>query len=312
MRRAFTLIELLVVIAIIAILAAILFPVFAQAKLAAKATQNISNLKNLGTGMIMYCSDADDTFPLVDRTEPAATAFFGVEPWQVSCQPYIKNWGIFQHPFGPTAPQNNAALTAWRLATMYGAPARAATTGAITNFQATTAVGSFCRRVCGSVTTNYDGIMGRGCEASGCVGAYPGGAATSAPSLSTTAVSNSADQLMVAEGGFWDLYMGYPGLGNPLTYGVGWTPVEYNVNGTGNAMAGPGARKAPKAQAPDGACTPANLCDGVMNFGIQNGLSTYAATDSHAVTRPYRGGLMKTSVVGGVQVINSLWPSGGF
>jgi len=44
-KRAFTLIELLVVIAIIAILAAILFPVFAQAKLAAKATSDLSNIK---------------------------------------------------------------------------------------------------------------------------------------------------------------------------------------------------------------------------------------------------------------------------
>jgi prepilin-type N-terminal cleavage/methylation domain-containing protein len=311
MRRAFTLIELLVVIAIIAILAAILFPVFAQAKLAAKATQNISNLKNLGTGMIIYTADADDSFPLVDRVEPAAVAFFGVEPWQVSCQPYIKNWGIFQHPFGPTAPQGDPALLAWRLATMYGAPARAATTGAFANFQ-TSGVGSFQRRVCGNVVTNYDGIMGRGCPPTGCVGPYPGAGGTSAPSLSTTAVSNSADQLMISEGAFWDLYMGYPGLVNPLTYGVGWTPAVYNANGTGNSMAGPGARKAPQPQAPDGACTPANQCDGVLNFGIQNGLSTFVATDSHAVTRPYRGSLMRTTLVGGVQVINSFWPLGGF
>ena len=51
MKRAFTLIELLVVIAIIAILAAILFPVFAQAKAAAKATQSLSNTKQIGTAV---------------------------------------------------------------------------------------------------------------------------------------------------------------------------------------------------------------------------------------------------------------------
>src|ERR1700716_4080994 len=61
MKRAFTLIELLVVIAIIAILAAILFPVFAQAKLAAKKTSDLSNLKQIGLGTKIYLSDYDDT-----------------------------------------------------------------------------------------------------------------------------------------------------------------------------------------------------------------------------------------------------------
>jgi len=59
----FTLIELLVVIAIIAILAAILFPVFAQAKDAAKKTQCLSNLKQLGTSFHLYSADADDKMP---------------------------------------------------------------------------------------------------------------------------------------------------------------------------------------------------------------------------------------------------------
>ena len=60
MKKAFTLIELLVVIAIIAILAAILFPVFAQAKEAAKKTQCLSNLKQLGLASVMYAGDSDD------------------------------------------------------------------------------------------------------------------------------------------------------------------------------------------------------------------------------------------------------------
>jgi prepilin-type N-terminal cleavage/methylation domain-containing protein len=62
-NKAFTLIELLVVIAIIAILAAILFPVFAQAKAAAKKSATLSNLKQNGTAVQIYLSDADDTYP---------------------------------------------------------------------------------------------------------------------------------------------------------------------------------------------------------------------------------------------------------
>ncbi|MCD6361581.1 MAG: DUF1559 domain-containing protein [Armatimonadetes bacterium] len=63
MRRGFTLIELLVVIAIIAILAAILFPVFAKAREKARQTSCLSNLKQLGLGLMMYCEDYDETYP---------------------------------------------------------------------------------------------------------------------------------------------------------------------------------------------------------------------------------------------------------
>jgi prepilin-type N-terminal cleavage/methylation domain-containing protein len=63
LTKAFTLIELLVVIAIIAILAAILFPVFAQAKMAAKKTKEISNMKQIGTAAFLYLADHDDTNP---------------------------------------------------------------------------------------------------------------------------------------------------------------------------------------------------------------------------------------------------------
>jgi prepilin-type N-terminal cleavage/methylation domain-containing protein/prepilin-type processing-associated H-X9-DG protein len=93
-NRAFTLIELLVVIAIIAILAAILFPVFAQAKLAAKRTVDLSNLKQMTLALIMYSGDYDDYGPLV-RQETAGTGGIGADAqgqvWKDSVQPYIKN-----------------------------------------------------------------------------------------------------------------------------------------------------------------------------------------------------------------------------
>jgi prepilin-type N-terminal cleavage/methylation domain-containing protein len=72
MKKAFTLIELLVVIAIIAILAAILFPVFAQAKLAAKKTQGLSQVKQIGTAMYLYVNDFDDVLPPYRFTDNSA------------------------------------------------------------------------------------------------------------------------------------------------------------------------------------------------------------------------------------------------
>lgn len=76
MTKAFTLIELLVVIAIIGILAAILFPVFAQAKMAAKKTVDMSNMKEHGTATAMYLSDNDDVFPTQSGVAPVVNYWY--------------------------------------------------------------------------------------------------------------------------------------------------------------------------------------------------------------------------------------------
>ncbi len=95
--KAFTLIELLVVIAIIAILAAILFPVFAQAKLAAKKTQDLSNLKQLGTSCLIYNSDYDDAFPRNDYLV-AGRQTWAPFTYREALGPYVKN-GISQQSY---------------------------------------------------------------------------------------------------------------------------------------------------------------------------------------------------------------------
>jgi len=97
-KHAFTLIELLVVIAINAILAAILFPVFAQAKMAAKKTAALSNIKQLGLANFMYMSDHDDVFAIGmgnDWWGPNTGA------WTVDTQPYIKTYGLLLDPSDP-------------------------------------------------------------------------------------------------------------------------------------------------------------------------------------------------------------------
>ena len=90
MKKAFTLIELLVVIAIIAILAAILFPVFAQAKLAAKKTADLSNLKQNMTASLIYSNDADDYLPHTNWQEDYVFA--------ARVLPYTKSRDIFKNP----------------------------------------------------------------------------------------------------------------------------------------------------------------------------------------------------------------------
>ena len=98
-KKAFTLIELLVVIAIIAILAAILFPVFAQAKLAAKKTTSISNLKQAGLGLKLYQADFDDVMPLSQycATPLDDTTLF---TWQQLLYPYMKTGATGKNKWG--------------------------------------------------------------------------------------------------------------------------------------------------------------------------------------------------------------------
>ena len=102
-RRAFTLIELLVVIAIIAILAAILFPVFAQAREKARQTSCLSNTKQMGTALLMYTQDYDETYPVTTLYDFAGDA--PQHSWCARIVPYIKNLQVFFCPSdgGPTA-----------------------------------------------------------------------------------------------------------------------------------------------------------------------------------------------------------------
>ena len=66
MKNAFTLIEILVVIAIISLLMGILFPVFLQVREKAKANTCLSNIKQIGTAILLYAQDYDEKYPRIE------------------------------------------------------------------------------------------------------------------------------------------------------------------------------------------------------------------------------------------------------
>jgi prepilin-type N-terminal cleavage/methylation domain-containing protein/prepilin-type processing-associated H-X9-DG protein len=104
-RSGFTLIELLVVIAIIAILAAILFPVFAQAREKARQVTCLSNLKQIGTGLMMYVQDYDERYPFGHWVDAS-----GLDVnWFGAIYPYIKN-GNSWNPNGPFAANGTGGI----------------------------------------------------------------------------------------------------------------------------------------------------------------------------------------------------------
>jgi prepilin-type N-terminal cleavage/methylation domain-containing protein/prepilin-type processing-associated H-X9-DG protein len=108
-RPGFTLIELLVVIAIIAVLAAILFPVFARAREKARQAACGSNLKQIGSAILMYTQDWDERLP--DRRDLKVSMPGGYKPWsswptsdpragwaELVFEPYVKNTQIWSCP----------------------------------------------------------------------------------------------------------------------------------------------------------------------------------------------------------------------
>jgi prepilin-type N-terminal cleavage/methylation domain-containing protein len=118
-RRGFTLIELLVVIAIIAILAAILFPVFARARMQARRTASLAQLKQIGLAYLMYMQDYDEKACIRGSNDGANNGVFNAPnvntSWQydwvsaiafqnvtwnyknliTGLNPYIKNYGVW-------------------------------------------------------------------------------------------------------------------------------------------------------------------------------------------------------------------------
>ena len=115
-RKGFTLIELLVVIAIIAILAAILFPVFAQAREKARQTSCLSNLKQIGTAMMLYTDDNHETYPMVRGYlmwyqnllgyTKTADVFYCPSYWTNKDKNYDDNWNVLNN-FGGYAANVN-------------------------------------------------------------------------------------------------------------------------------------------------------------------------------------------------------------
>ena len=107
-RRAFTLIELLVVIAIIALLMAILVPALEAAKDRAKDVMCVSNLRNVGLGVLLYLEDNDG----VTADASVTNRFRWFDPvtgqlmptnnrqtyWGVAYIDYIKNRKVFGCP----------------------------------------------------------------------------------------------------------------------------------------------------------------------------------------------------------------------
>ena len=100
-RPAFTLIELLVVVSIIALLIAILLPSLAAAREKARIVTCAVQLKQIGTGFILYAQDNRDQFithasgsSMVYGGHPGTWPGYGAPDWTTNKRPLNRYVGI--------------------------------------------------------------------------------------------------------------------------------------------------------------------------------------------------------------------------
>jgi prepilin-type N-terminal cleavage/methylation domain-containing protein len=102
-ERAFTLIEVVVVMAIIIILAAILIPSLNSALERAKATKDMSNLRQLAMATQLYMNDNSGVFP------GSAT-----QTWMSQLeqnQKYLSSWRVLESPFDKRSTDESGGAT---------------------------------------------------------------------------------------------------------------------------------------------------------------------------------------------------------
>jgi prepilin-type N-terminal cleavage/methylation domain-containing protein len=88
--RAFTLIEVIVVLAIIAILMSLVYPMYTSISERAKATKDMSNLRQIGMATQAYMNDNDGAL------------FSPATPWSSQLElnkKYLSVWRVLQSPF---------------------------------------------------------------------------------------------------------------------------------------------------------------------------------------------------------------------
>ena len=100
-RGGFTLVELLVVIGIIAVLIGILMPTLSKAREHSRRTACLSNLRQLGQGMIMYAGEHRDRLPNGNPTG-VADDYAGTSLVLVNLATiYLKHAAVFHCPSDP-------------------------------------------------------------------------------------------------------------------------------------------------------------------------------------------------------------------
>jgi len=202
-QRAFTLIEVLVVIAIIIGLAAILIPSLRSALESAKATKDLSNLRQIGVLMQAYLNDKDGILPVINAAPGIGTIVL-----PVIYPKYVATKKVFQSPFDKrTGSETDSAPVSYGInVNMYAAsPGIAGNTTLIVSTSSTILM-----------APNYNGPPGVGASWTGVATAVPNLAAGGGAGM-TTGTHKSGRQINAL---FCDLHVETMTFGPASTEGT--------------------------------------------------------------------------------------------
>lgn len=108
-RHAFTLIEMVIVIAIIFLLGAFLVPAVNSARERAKATKDMSNLRQIGTATQLYMNDNNGV--LFSTTGSWMSQLYNAD--NPASAKYLSSWNVLVSPFDtPVSPRTSSGKSA--------------------------------------------------------------------------------------------------------------------------------------------------------------------------------------------------------
>ena len=200
---AFTLMEVLVVMVIIIGLAAILIPSLRSALESAKATKDLSNLRQIGALMQAYLNDKDGILPVIN-----AAPGIGTNALPVIYPKYVATKKVFQSPFDKrTGSETDSAPVSYSInVNMYAAsPGIAGNTTRIVSTSSTILM-----------APNYNGPPGVGTSWTGVATAVPNLAAGGGAGM-TTGTHKSGRQINAL---FCDLHVETMTFGPASTEGT--------------------------------------------------------------------------------------------
>jgi prepilin-type N-terminal cleavage/methylation domain-containing protein len=106
LQRGFTFIEIIIVLAVIGVMMSFAYPMYTRASERAKATKDLSNLRQIGLATQLYMNDNSGV--LFSTSASWMSQLYNADP-PPAAPKYLSSWGVFVSPFDrPASPRTSS------------------------------------------------------------------------------------------------------------------------------------------------------------------------------------------------------------